>query len=61
MLQVSVGVGGGGFQMGGGASFLVEECAPLGGIGFDMRGRGFKKNRRMGTVPPHAPPHYGKP
>ena len=39
-----MGVGGGGFQMGGGPSFLVEEYPPLGGIGFDMGGGGgFKK------------------
>ena len=57
VLQVSMGVGG------GGASFLVEDCTPLGGIGFDMGwGGGSKKIAEWGWCHPMPPlHHYGKP
>ena len=48
-----------GLEVGGfrwGASFLVEECAPLGGIGFDMGGRGFKKIVEWGRCHPMPAP-----
>ena len=56
-----MGVGGGGFQMGGEASFLVEDCTPLGGIGFDMGGRGSKKIVEWGWCHPMPPPTMGNP
>ena len=42
---------------GGGASFLVEDCTPLGGIGFDMGwGGGSKKIAEWGWCHPMPPP-----
>lgn len=42
-----------------GASVLSGGCAPWGVL--VLMGEVFEKNSKMGEVPHHASPHYGKP